>query len=85
MADKNQAKYIPLAEAWNRLKLKGTVQPDFPALVTISGSISSGILICFGFGCSRQQKRHAAALPPPGCGGEWKERGRNWWVGIRAV
>jgi len=19
------------------------------------------------------------------CGGEWKERGRNWWVGIRAV
>jgi len=23
--------------------------------------------------------------PPPGCGGEWKERGRNWWVGIRAV
>jgi len=24
-------------------------------------------------------------LPPPGCGGEWKERGRNWWVRIRAV
>ena len=24
-------------------------------------------------------------LPPPACGGEWKERGRNWWVGIRAV
>jgi len=24
-------------------------------------------------------------LPPPGCGGEWKETGRNWWVGIRAV
>jgi len=23
--------------------------------------------------------------PPPGCGGEWKETGRNWWVGIRAV
>jgi len=24
-------------------------------------------------------------LPPPACGGEWEERGRNWWVGIRAV
>jgi len=24
-------------------------------------------------------------LPPPRCGGEWKETGRNWWVGIRAV
>jgi len=23
--------------------------------------------------------------PPPVCGGEWKEAGRNWWVGIRAV
>ena len=24
-------------------------------------------------------------LPPPACGGEWKERGRSRWVGIRAV
>jgi len=24
-------------------------------------------------------------LPLPGCGEEWKETGRNWWVGIRAV
>jgi len=24
-------------------------------------------------------------LPPPGRGGEWKETGRNLWVGIRAV
>jgi len=24
-------------------------------------------------------------LPLPVCGGEWKERGINWWVGIRAV
>ena len=24
-------------------------------------------------------------LPPPGCKGEWKETGRNWWVRIRAV
>jgi len=24
-------------------------------------------------------------LPPPRCGGEWKETGRNRWVGIRAV
>ena len=24
-------------------------------------------------------------LPPPRCGGEWEETGRNWWVGIRAV
>jgi len=24
-------------------------------------------------------------LPLPACGGEWKERGRNRWVGIRAV
>jgi len=23
--------------------------------------------------------------PPLGCGGEWKETGKNWWVGIRAV
>jgi len=24
-------------------------------------------------------------LPLPACRGEWKEKGRNWWVGIRAV
>jgi len=24
-------------------------------------------------------------LPLSGYGGEWKETGRNWWVGIRAV
>jgi len=24
-------------------------------------------------------------LPPPGCRAEWKETGRNWWVGIREV
>jgi len=24
-------------------------------------------------------------LPPPGCRGEWKDTGRSWWVGIRAV
>jgi len=24
-------------------------------------------------------------LPLPGCGREWKETGRNWWVRIRAV
>jgi len=23
--------------------------------------------------------------PPPGCGGAWKEPGKNWWVGVRAV
>jgi len=24
-------------------------------------------------------------LPPPGWGEEWKEKGKNLWVGIRAV
>jgi len=31
--------------------------------------------------------KSAMRLPLPllGCGGEWKETGRNWWVWIRAV
>ena len=40
------------------------------------------------FGCGRQQKGHVVALSPfhpLGWGGEWKEKGKNLWVRIRAV
>jgi len=33
-------------------------------------------------------KSHMIALlplPPRGWGGEWEEKGKNWWVRIRAV
>jgi len=32
------------------------------------------------FGC-RNKSATWLPLPQPGCGGEWKETGKNWWVG----
>jgi len=49
-------------------------------------STNSKLHMCLQwFGCGQQQKRTQPPLPLLGCGGEWKEAGRNWWVGIRAV
>jgi len=39
---------------------------------------------CSGLGAAGNKSDTRLPLPPPRCGGEWKERGRNWWVGIRA-
>jgi len=41
--------------------------------------------VMFWFGCGWQQNAMRPPLPLLGCGGEWKETGRNWWVGRRAV
>jgi len=47
------------------------------------------MLKCFySFGSWLATKGHTAALPPLptlGWGGEWKEKVKNSWVGIRAV
>ena len=44
------------------------------------------ILVCVSVSAAAGNKSATRPpLPPPACGGEWKERGRNWWVGIRAV
>jgi len=32
---------------------------------------------CSGFGCSGNKSAKRPPLPPPGCGGEWKETGRK--------
>jgi len=40
---------------------------------------------CYGLAAAGNKSSTQLPLPPPGCGGEWKETGRNWWVGIRAV
>jgi len=40
---------------------------------------------CSGLAADGNKSATRPPLPPPGCGGEWKETGRNWWVGIRAV
>jgi len=41
---------------------------------------------CSGFGCRRQQKRHAAAPPPARVRrGMERKQAENWWVRIRAV
>jgi len=40
---------------------------------------------CYGLAAASNKSATRPPLPPPGCGGEWKETGRNWWVGIRAV
>jgi len=40
---------------------------------------------CYGLAAAVNKSTTRLALPQPGCGGEWKETGRNWWVGIRAV
>ena len=41
--------------------------------------------VCSGFAAADNKSTTRPPLPPPGCGGERKEKGRNWWVRIRAV
>jgi len=40
---------------------------------------------CYGLAAAGNKSATQPPLPPLGCGGEWKETGRNWWVGIRAI
>jgi len=40
---------------------------------------------CYGLTAAGNKSATQPPLPLPQCGGEWKETGRNWWVGIRAV
>jgi len=40
---------------------------------------------CYGLAAAGNKSATRLPLPPSGCGGEWKEKGRNWWAGIRAV
>jgi len=40
---------------------------------------------CSGLPAASKKSATQPPLPLPWCGGEWKETGRNWWVGIRAV
>jgi len=40
---------------------------------------------CSGLAAASNKSAMRPPLPLPGCGGEWKQTGRNWWVGIRAV
>jgi len=44
-----------------------------------------GLTNCYGLAAAGNKSATRLPLPPLGCGGEWKERGRNWWVGIKAV
>jgi len=41
--------------------------------------------MCSGLAAASNKSTTRPPLPPPGCGGERKETGRNWWVRIRAV
>jgi len=43
------------------------------------------MLSCSGLAAAGNKSAMMPPLPPPGCGGEWKETGRKRWVGIRAV
>jgi len=40
---------------------------------------------CYSLAVAGNKSAMRPPLPLLGCGGEWKETGRNWWVGIRAV
>jgi len=40
---------------------------------------------CYSLAVAGNKSATRPPLPPQGCGGEWKETGRNWWVGIRAA
>jgi len=39
---------------------------------------------CYSSAAGSNKSTMGPPLTPPGCGEEWKETGRNWWVGIRA-
>jgi len=39
--------------------------------------------MCYGLAAAGNKSAMRPPLPPLGFRGEWKETGRNWWVGIR--
>jgi len=43
------------------------------------------LFFCYSLAVAGNKSTTWPPLPPPECGGEWKETGRNRWVGIRAV
>jgi len=47
--------------------------------------LSNRVSGCSGSAAAGNKSATRPPFPPPGCGGEWKETGRNRWVGIRAV
>jgi len=62
-------------------------EPPLPKAKPIS---DSGVITyrrrCYGLAVAGNKSAEWLSLPPLWCGGEeWKETGRNWWVGIRAV
>jgi len=67
-----------------RFPLKSEAQnlstSTFAMLVVISS-----LAKCHGLVEASKKSTMQPPLPQPGCGGEWKETGRNWWVTIRAV
>jgi len=40
---------------------------------------------CYGLAVASKKSATWPPLTPPGCRGERKETGRNWWIGIREV
>jgi len=47
--------------------------------------LQARLTMCYSLAAVSNKSTTRPPLPPLGCGGEWKERGRNWWVRIRAV
>ena len=56
-----------------------------PFLVSSDTTGRSQIATCYGLAAAGNKRTTWPPLPTLGCRGEWKETGRNWWVGIRAV
>ena len=44
-----------------------------------------GLHSCYGLAAASNKSATWQPHPPAGCGEEWKETGRNWWVRTRAV
>jgi len=50
-----------------------------------AGVLDRELTPCSGLAATGNKSATRAPLSPLGCGGEWKEKGRNRWVKIRAV
>ena len=77
--------------SWPHFSQQASKQVEMAALAPQPSShpfleqVTSGKAIVLVSAAAGNRSSKRPPLPAPWCGRDWKETGRNWWVGIRAV
>ena len=78
-------KFYPTGLVWRNWHVKVNLEIKILEGKKQTRKHSYTIQSCYGLAAAGNKSATRPPLPPPWCGGEWKETGRNRWVGIRAV